>query len=165
MKAIIIGVLALLILGGGGAGAYFYFKNPANAAVTSGEEEGGHAKKAEKKSGHGEEGAALNVHFVELDALILPIVGKDGVSQVVSLVVALEVGDEAAAEEVKLMTPRLKDAFIRDLYGSLNREAAMTGGVVQVGAIKKRLTEISKKVLGEEVVQDVLLQVVSQRPI
>lgn len=163
MKAIIIGILALLIIGGGAGGAYFYFKNPANAAVTSGEEEGGHGKKAEKKSGHGEE--AADVHFVELDALILPIVGKDGVSQVVSLVVALEVGDEAAAEEVKLMTPRLKDAFIRDLYGSLNREAAMTGGVVQVGAIKKRLTEISKKVLGEEVVQDVLLQVVSQRPI
>ena len=48
----------------------------------------------------------------------------------------------------------------------LNRHAALKGGVIQVGIIKKRLNKISDRVMGDEdVVQDVLLQVVQQRPI
>ena len=38
-------------------------------------------------------------------------------------------------------------------------------GIIQVGKLKKRLNKVSEKVLGEDVVHDVLLQVVQQRPI
>jgi len=41
----------------------------------------------------------------------------------------------------------------------------MKDGVIQVGALKTRLHSIGVKVLGEEMVTDVLLQVVQQRPI
>ena len=75
MKFVLIIVFALLLLGGGGAGAYFYFKQPAMAAVDA-TGEIAHAPKAakEKKKGHGAESK-----FVELDALILPVVTKSGV--------------------------------------------------------------------------------------
>lgn len=161
MRMIIIAVVALALLGGGGVGAYFYFTNSAEASGTEGDKD--HAKTAEnkEKDGHGGE-----MEFVELDPLILPIVDNDGVNQVVSLVVSLEVEDASAADRVKKLTPRLTDAYIQELYGVLNKHAALKGGVVQVGMIKKRLNEISDKVMGDkDTIHDVLLQVVQQRPI
>lgn len=163
MRMMIIAVAALLVLGGGGAGAYFYFSQQAEASAgPEGEAHGDkHAKKEEK-----EHKDKSHYEFVELDPLILPIVDNNGVSQTVSMVIALEVPDSSAASKVEMLAPKLKDAFIQDMYGMLNRHAALKGGVIQVGAIKKRLNKISDKVMGdEEVVHDVLLQVVQQRPI
>lgn len=157
---IMIAVVALLVLGGGGAGAYFYFFTPAEASAPKDGEHKKEAKADEDGEGHG-----AGVEFVELDPLILPIVDNDGVSQVVSLVVALEVSDAAAAERVKAMSPRLKDAYIQDMYGILNKHAAMKGGVLQVVDIKERLNKATTKIMGKDVVHDVLLQVVQQRPI
>lgn len=160
MRKIIIGLAALVLLGGGGAGAYFYFMPPAEA---SGGDEA--HKEAAKKEDHGEEGKDKEVEFVELDPLILPIVDKEGVNQVVSLVIAIEVTGTASVDKVKKMSPRLKDAYIQDMYGVFNEHAALKGGVIQVGQIKKRLNVITEHVLGEGVSNDVLLQVVQQRPI
>lgn len=161
MRTILIALVALIVLGGGGAGAYFYFMKSAEAAPTEGEHDTA-AKKADEhaKSGHNE-----HYEFVELDPLILPIIDENGVSQTVSLVVAIEVADAQTASTVEGMAPRLKDAFIQDMYGVLNEHAALKGGVIQVSILKKRLNKISHKVLGDDVVQDVLLQVVQQRPI
>ena len=66
---------------------------------------------------------------------------------------------------VEHLKPKIKDAFIQDMYGVLNRHAALKGGVIQVGVLKERLNKMSAKVLGEDKVYDVLLQVVQQRPI
>jgi flagellar FliL protein len=166
MKMIIMVVAAIAILGGGGAGAYFYFMKPAEAS------EGDTATKDVKKDDHAKEekhakndAHAEHVEFVELDALILPIIDEEGVNQTVSMVIAIEVGNPEAAKKVESMAPRLKDAYIQELYGVLNKNAALKDGVIQVGMIKERLNTISTKVMGEDVVSDVLLQVVQQTPI
>lgn len=159
MKIILIALTAIILLAGGGAGAYFYFMQPAEAATGAA---GEHAK-AEKSAKKKKDAHAAS-SFVQLDPLILPIIGKDGVSQVVSLVVVIETPDEAGKQQVTHMTPRLKDAFIQDMYGALSQEAVMRGGVIQVGALKDRLHKVSAHVMGEGVVNNVLLQVVQQRP-
>ncbi len=164
-------VIVLIVLGGGGGGAYYYFvmmPAAAQAAAEGGEDHESAEAQAKKESGHGEEGEhgeKSQSEFVELDPLILPIVDNDGVSQVVSLVVAIEVADPTSKDKVKAMSPKLKDAYIQDMYGMLNQQAAMKGGVVQVAMIKQRLNEVTNEVLGDDVAQDVLLQVVQQRPI
>lgn len=158
MKILIFAVAALMIVGGGGAGAYFYFGNQAVAAGTDGEDAKKHAEKMEKKKSE-------TFEFVELAPLILPIIDENGVSQVVSIVITIEVADTKNADKVKKMTPRLTDAYLQDLYGMLNKHAALKGGVIQISAIKARLNKVSEKVVGEGVVQDVLLQVVQQRPV
>lgn len=157
MRMIIIAVAALAVLGGGGAGAYFYFLNPAEAASDASEDHKEVKEEEHVDTSHHE--------FVELDALVLPIIDEDGVSQTVSLVLTLEVPDSASAATVDKMKPKLKDAYIQDMYGVLNKHAALKGGVIQVGMLKKRLNRISEKVAGEDVIYDVLLQVVQQRPI
>ncbi|MBX2833761.1 MAG: flagellar basal body-associated FliL family protein [Micavibrio sp.] len=155
MKMIIIAAAAILLLGGGGAGAYFVLVKPAEAST--GDEAHKEVKKEKEKSKHTE--------YLELDPLVLPIVNAKGVSQVVSLVIALEVPDAKTKEELKSITPKLKDAFIQDMYGVLNEHAVIKGGVIQVNALKERLNKISKDVAGEDKIYDVLLQVVQQRPV
>lgn len=164
MKLAMIGILALLLLGGGGAGAYFFFAAPAEASAGPMDE----AAKAEHKAKEATAAAAATEaqrEFVQMNAMIFPLIGDRGVTQTISLVVSLEVPDAATAEEVKKLTPRLTDAFIQDMYGTLNRESAMQNGVLQVAPLKARLNKITTKVLGEGKVNDVLLQVVQQRRI
>ena len=147
------------MLGGAGAGAYLYFMQPAEASAPEGEEHEVSKKEDEK------EDAYAHFEYVELDPLILPIVDNSGVSQVVSMVVALEVEGTAEADKITSMSPKLKDAYIQEMYGMLNKHAALKGGVIQVGYIKKRLYEISQDVAPGGEIKDVLLQVVQQRPI
>jgi flagellar FliL protein len=161
MKKLLLGLLALLILGGGGAGAYFYFQKPAEAAVGDAEEHQA-AKEAEKDDGHGgKEGG----DFVELSPLVLPIIDDTGVTQVVSIVVVIEAASANAANDIRKFEPRLNDAYIQEMYGILNKHAALQGGVVRVDMLKERLNAISQRVLGTEMVNDVLLQVIQQRPL
>ena len=138
---------ALMLLMGISAGTNFSIINTAHAG------------------GGGDKGGAGVTEYVELDALILPIVDDNGVSQIVSIVVAIEVADSTGKDLVKQMSPKIKDAFIQDMYGVLNEHAALKGGVIQVHMLKKRLARISDEVVGDDVVKDVLLQVVQQRPV
>ncbi len=165
MKMAIIAIVAILLLGGGGGAAYFFFMKPAEASggeMAEHEKAEAEAKAAAEAEAHGE---PEELHFVDLAPLVLPIIDESGVSQVVTIVVAIEVptGDDAAM--VKKLKPKLKDAYIQDMYGVLNRKAITTGGVIEVGKLKARLTRITKGIIGEEQVNDVLLQVVQQRPI
>lgn len=158
MKVALLALVAILVLGGGAGGAYFYFGQKAEASVG---ETGDHtsAKEAKKKS------KPEHLAFVEMDPLILPIVDADGVNQLVSLVIVLQVHDEKQKAEVTAQMPRIKDAYIQDMYGVLNKHVAVKDGVIQVSIIKEKLNTASERILGEDVVQDVLLQVVQQRPI
>ncbi|MAH06131.1 MAG: flagellar basal body-associated FliL family protein [Pseudomonadota bacterium] len=160
MKKVLIGVVGILLLGGGAGGGYLFLKKPAEASLT---EEGAakEAKHAKKKKGHGDEA----IEFVQLDPLILPIVDRNGLSQVVSIVVALEVDSKEDAEKVKMLQPKIKDAFISEMYGVIHNPAGLQeGNIVKVRILKERLGKIGRKVLGDDVVNDVLLQVVQQRP-
>lgn len=166
MKMLILAAAGVLILGGAGGGAYFFFMKSAHAAVDSAADHGEAKKEHKKEAKKGGDGhGAPQIAYVELDPLILPIIDKRGISQTVSMVVTIEVADPAAAAKVEELGPRLKDAYIQEMYGVLSKQDALVGGVVQVNQIKERLTAISHKVMGEGVVQDVLLQAVQQRPI
>lgn len=161
-KMMIMGLAGLLLIGGG-AGGYFYFMNSAEASLTEGDKEA--EKKAEKEEDDGH-GGKSGVEFVQLDPMILPIIDNEGVQQTVNLVVSLEVEGTGSADKVRQMQPRLKDAYIQDMYGSLNKNIALKDGVIQVGVIKERLNKVTDKIMEDpDIVHDVLLQVVQQRPI
>jgi flagellar basal body-associated protein FliL len=102
--------------------------------------------------------------YVKLDPLLLPIIDEDGIQQVVSMVVSIEVASDNAGK-VKLYSPRLTDAYIQDMYGILNRHAALKDGIIQVRIIKDRLNKVTDEVLGHDFDTEVLLQLVQQRPI
>lgn len=115
------------------------------------------AGKSEKEEGGKE--------YVKLQPLMVPIIDNYGVSQIVSLVVSLEVDGVFAADKVKAMSPRLTDAYIQNMYGAMSESMGIKNGVIQVLYIKKRLNEVTEEVLGDDLHAEVLLQVVQQRPI
>lgn len=162
MKKLIIAVVALLLLGGGGFAAYTYFGAPAEAAAVEGNKDEAAAKEQAEKD---KAAADAAVAFVKMESLVLPIVGKDGVSQVINLSVTLEVKDELTAKEIEKVTPRLRDAYIQDMYGVLTQKSAMADGVVQVDFIKARLNKVTEKLLGPDKVKSVLLQTLQQRKV
>jgi len=164
MKKALLGLLAILLLAGGAAGVYFYLQRPAEAAIGDTEEhkaakEDGHAS---KDDGHG---GGSSSQYVELSPLVLPIINEDGLAQVLSIVVVIEVPNNKSAARVKEISPRLTDAYIQEMYGILNRHVALKGGIIQVSMLKERLNTISRRIIGDDMFNDVLLQVVQQRPI
>lgn len=154
MKAALLAVVAVLLIAGGAGGTYLFLKNPAEAAV---------GKTAEHQAAKDVQEDRKEYTYVKIDPLSLPIIDETGVSQVVSLVVVLEVEDEDKAKAIGPLMPRLQDAYIQHMYGILNRQAVMNHGVLQIGPIKNHMNEITNKVLGAGTVNDVLLQVVNQR--
>lgn len=161
MKKILYAVLGLALIGGGGYGLMTTLNKPAQASEAKEE------KKTEEAAKSGEEGGAeaSGPIFVEMKPLVLPIVDANGVSQTVSFVVSLEAATPEVKAEIEKMTPRLVDAYLQDMYGSLSRKAAMNDGLVQVGFIKERLTNVTAEVLGKDKVKNVLLQAVQQSPV
>ncbi len=157
--------MAIILLGAGGATGFFAFQKQAVASLGAENAEALAAKKKRDAMAKDATEAAKNLQFVKLDPIILPIIDANGVSQVVTLVVSLEVDSEEKAKRAEILIPRLKDAYIQDMYGVLNRKAATDGGLVKVDDLKSRLNRVSAKVLGEGNINGVLLQVVNQRQI
>jgi flagellar basal body-associated protein FliL len=117
-----------------------------------------HVMAAEEKA---EEGVPA-LHFVELNPLIIPVINEHGVTKMVSLVVAVEVDSQEKADKVTKYSPRLTDAYLSDLYGAFSHYDP-NKGVLPIAYLKKRLNKMSAKVLGDDVVADVLLQVLQSR--
>lgn len=121
------------------------------------------AAQAQEKKAAVPAGPPPEFEYVELAPLLLPVITSRGLTQQVSLVVSLETPYGKKAE-VTLLSPRLSDAYIQDLYGVLGSGRSMiSGGVVDVQFIKQRLKDVATRVLGADRVHNVLLQVVHQR--
>ena len=165
MKYFMILVTALMLIGAGGAGGYFFFEQSAVASAGKVSKDALAAKKAKEYAAVKAKEEIEILRFVEMDPIILPIIDGRGVTQVVTLVITLEANGDENAKLAEKMIPRLKDAYIHDMYGVLSSKASMSGGLVKTEDLKERLNKISNKVLGEDKINGVLLQVVSQRPV
>jgi flagellar FliL protein len=152
MKKIIILVLALLVLVGAGAGAYFMFlAKPADA-------EHAEAKEPAKKAHTGPPS------YATIGPMIVPVMGQTKATQNIIITVSLEVDDDTVRDEVRAKSPRLIDAYVQALYGSLDKGQVIDGQILNIPAIKDELKQVTDKVVGPDVVRDVLIQSVSQRP-
>ena len=99
--------------------------------------------------------------YLELKPIVVPIITEKGLTQQLSLVITIEL-PYGTKDDIKLMEPKLADVYISDLYGILGAGGAMMhGNVVDVAALKDRLTRDTTKVLGDKYIQ-VLLPAVQQ---
>lgn len=144
----------------------------------------GHSKpKAEKKAEGGEEGGANkadkkkgkdkspfdvsagpeNSYYLKLDPMIMPVLGKNNVQETVSMIVALQISEHKNIEEISHLVPKIKDAYISALYGNLNKAAYRNGQFLDVNKVKSKLMLVTQGFADRKVIQDVLIQGVSQR--
>jgi flagellar basal body-associated protein FliL len=133
-------LLILMLLIGSGGGAYYYF------FVLSAED--GMTEEAPPPP--------PDVRFVEMDALKIPVMRNGVVVNYVVLTVSLETIGPEHEERVQEYMPRLRNAFLTDLLGYF--ATVPVDDRIMVQAIKRRLNILSGRVVGEGVVNDVLIQ-------
>ncbi len=149
VKAILVLVLGIALLGGAGYGGWTLYTT--YYAPPEGEE-----AKAEEPP------PKVPTSFVRLAPLVVPVIGPRKVEQFVTIVVTLEVIAEKAPM-VSARQPKVVDAFLTTLYGALDDKSVMNGNLVNIPAVKEKLTAAVTRVVGDGVVQTVLVQVVTQR--
>lgn len=154
MKKIILLVLALLVLIGAGVGGYLMFGPKPHK---EGEEQAEATPKKRERTGP--------PSYVSVGPMIVPVLGAKKVEQNIMVTVSLEVDNDAAREQVRQQSPRLVDAYVQALYGGIDKGQVIDGQVLNIPALKTKLMETTEKVLGPDLVHDVLIQSVSQRPV
>ena len=146
MKLIVIlVVVAVLLLGGGGA---VYFFRDALFGGAAGE-----AHTAAKLPIN----ATPDARFVDLETLNIAVIHNGRIEKHVVLQVSLEVGTEEERALVAKTLPRIKDAFIKDMYDYYAILPPTQRGV-NVEAIKRRLKRTVDGVMRDGSVKDVLIQ-------
>ena len=183
MKKIILLVVILLVLGGGGAGGWWFFGREAKADTPDGDKPAAHGEKsaggsgAAKGEGHGdaaegdgeehadagEEGEGHAPAYLPLPQMIIPVVKDDKVSQVLVIVLALEVSDPEKLDQIKALEPKLRDAAFRSLYGAADRNLLSAGAVLDVERLKARVLGGIDKAIGKGRVKTVLVQSLTQK--
>lgn len=120
------------------------------------------AVSAQAKEAHDAKEPAASIEYIDLNPLSVPVINDNGIVQHVSLSVSLECA-AGKRDAVNIFKPRLMDAYLRELYGALGSgRAMMKGNVVNVEELKARLTTVTERVVGPELVTGVLLQSVNQ---
>lgn len=143
-------VLFLLLGAAAAAGWYFFLREDPNAMEEVEEEEV-------------DLGPPV---FVEFNPIQVPVIGEDRAEQLINIIISLEVLGQENADRVITFAPRLNDAFLVELYGGLStQDLVARTGLLDVERMKIRLRFAANRVLGEGVVTDVLVQLVSQRPL
>lgn len=100
--------------------------------------------------------------YVDLQPLSVPVINDTGLVQQVSVAVSLEC-PMGKRDQVNAYRPRLMDAYLRELYGALGSgRVMMRNNVVDVEAVRARLGVVTQKIVGPDLVSDVLLQSVHQ---
>jgi flagellar protein FliL len=145
MKKLLFILLPLLLLGGGGAAAwYFLYAKPGahEAATDAG------------KDAHEPERQAV---FVDVGEVIVPVYSRDQESQLMVVKLQLELTDAMQPDEVRYLMPRLRDAYVGTL-GTMAGRGELADESQRNAVIKHALQLASDRVLGRNVVKDVLLQ-------
>lgn len=149
MKKLMAIVLALAVIGAIGAGGWAFMKH-------------GDAIAAMLPERDVPEPEPL---FVDFDPIMVPVIENDQVTRHVTLRIMLQVSSEDVGDHLIDQAPRLNDAFLADLYGSLHEGNGVRDGVLNLDHVKRRLMSVSTSVVGDNKIDDILVQMVSERPI
>lgn len=172
LKLIIIAVVGLLVLGGGGgAAAYFLGLFGGSAETASADAQGGDEaaadgeseQKAEAAAGKGEggeeggdgAGPAVGAVFVDLPDILVNLQSSGKRMRFLKLRVALEVADEATAENIRALTPRVMDSFQLYLRALTVEEVK---GAVGLQRLKEELLARVNRAIKPLDVEDVLFK-------
>jgi|SRR5262245_38919973 flagellar basal body-associated protein FliL len=143
MKKLLFILLPLLLLGGGGAAAwYFLYAKPGAQAETA------------DADAHEPEPQAV---FVDVGEVIVPVYSRDQQNQLMVVKLQLELTDAMQPDQVRYLMPRLRDAYVGTL-GTMAGRGELADESQRNAVIKHALQLASDRVLGRNVVKDVLLQ-------
>jgi len=101
--------------------------------------------------------------YVRISPMVLPIISDNGVEQLVSLMITVQVNDIEAANALHKNMPRVMDSLLRHLYGGLDEGSLRRGRLINIPKIKSKSVDAIAEIIGKEQVHDVLVEAVAQR--
>lgn len=100
--------------------------------------------------------------YYTLQPFTVPIVRDGRIARHVSLLVTLETRGAANKDKILEARKRLRDSFLRDLHGVMAFRRK-DGRPFKTSVLKKRLMAVSKRVLGADIVRDILIEIALER--
>jgi flagellar basal body-associated protein FliL len=104
--------------------------------------------------------------YVDFKSIAVPVIKKNGRSGVLSIALMAEVKDEKTRSVITQNMPRLRDAFIRALYGKIETNRyTREDGTLNIEDIKKNLMKTARFVMRKQedaAIQDILFQNIAQ---
>ena len=101
--------------------------------------------------------------YVHIQPMVLPVINENGVEQLVTIIMDIQVKDFDSADELHSNMPRVMDALMRGLYGGLGDGVLRNGKLADVSKIKTKAIAAVGEVIPVAKIQDVLIQSISQR--
>lgn len=106
--------------------------------------------------------------YVHLAPFNLSIVRKYGAEQLATFVIDLQVKDMKVANDLYMQMPKIKDNLLETLYIGLGNGSLLTDGLIlNLTKIKEKcrenLSKLYAPIYGEDAIQGILIQDVSQR--
>ncbi len=95
-----------------------------------------------------------------MEPLNIPVFHGDRVAATVQIQLKLEAIGEENEEEIIRLLPRISDAFLRDMHAFIPRLLKKEQRI-KVPIIKKRLQIISERLVGPNLIHNILVQSVS----
>jgi hypothetical protein len=92
----------------------------------------------------------------------VPIVRDGRIAKHVSVLITLETRGLANKNKILEARKRLQDSFFRDLHGVMSFRRK-DGKSFKTSVLKKRLMAVSKRVLGDDIVRDILIKIALER--
>lgn len=102
--------------------------------------------------------------YIKLEPLVLPVASAEGLTQSITMKVSLEVIEAENIEKVEHAKPKIQDALLTKLYGNIKEEDTV-GGLLNLPEIKKMIEEVIIDVVGEHVVDHVLIDDIYHMPL
>jgi len=100
---------------------------------------------------------------VRLDPIFVPVIEGNQVTHQVGVTLMLQLVADGSKADVETKRIPLYDALFRDLYGYFQDRIAANGRVDQ-NYLKVRLLKTTRRVVGPDLVQEVLIEQLFERP-
>ena len=133
---------------------------PKEKPKEAGGEEGAKKKGNEDVSGGRFAGDPVYVHIAPM---VMPVISDQGVEQLVTIIIDVEVKDFDVADNMHTNMPRVNDALMRALYGGFGQGSLRNGKLVDVNRVKVKATAALNEIIGNDGIRDVLVQGIAQR--
>ena len=101
--------------------------------------------------------------FVDVGEIIVPVYSRDGKDKLMVVRFELQLGDVMPVDDVRYLLPRLRDAYIGTL-STLAGRGELVEESQRTATIKHALKLASDRVLGPDVIADILIQRAWQQP-
>ena len=117
--------------------------------------------------GEGEGAKPAGPIYVDFKNIVVPIIQKNGRTGVVALSMMAEAKDQEGQTVITQRLPKLRDAFIRTLYGNMeDAKFVRADGNLNIDYIKERLIKTAAYVMKddkENPIKDILFQNIAQQ--